>query len=74
MNRAIKEVAVKRCHYDFDDQLRTHLVDFMAVYNFTGRLKTLGGLAAYECFCKTWTSEPGELILNPIHRMPRLGT
>jgi transposase InsO family protein len=41
MNRTIKEAAVKRFHYESYDQLRTHLADFMAAYNFARRLKTL---------------------------------
>ena len=44
MNRTIKEASVKRFHYDSHDQLRTHLADFMAAYNFARRLKTLSGL------------------------------
>ncbi|QFU08829.1 hypothetical protein PARPLA_01689 [Rhodobacteraceae bacterium THAF1] len=41
MNRTIKDATVKRYHYDSHDQLRTHLADFMAAYNFARRLKTL---------------------------------
>ncbi|MBN3868037.1 integrase core domain-containing protein, partial [Gluconobacter kondonii] len=41
MNRTIKEATVKRFHYDSHEQLRTHLNDFMAAYNFGRRLKTL---------------------------------
>jgi hypothetical protein len=44
MNRTIKDATVKRFHYDSHDQLRTHLTDFLAAYNFARRLKTLGGL------------------------------
>ena len=44
MNRTIKDATVKRFHSDSHDQLRTHLADFMAAYNFARRLKTLGGL------------------------------
>jgi len=69
MNRTIKEgeaeqktmrgivfpLNVKRFHYDSHDQLRTHLTDFMAAYNFARRLKTLGGQTPYECICKVWT-------------------
>jgi hypothetical protein len=70
MNRTIKDATVKRFHYDSDDQLRTHLADFLAAYNFARRLKTLGGLTPYEYICKVWTSEPDRFILNPIHQMP----
>ena len=44
MNRTIKDATVKRFHYDSHDQLRTHLGDYMAAYNFARRLKTLNGL------------------------------
>lgn len=74
MTRTIKDATVKRYHYDSHDQLRTHLADFMAAYNFARRLKTLGGLTPYEYICKIWTSEPDRFILNPIHRMPGLNT
>src|SRR6056297_696339 len=58
MNRTIKDATVKRYHYDGHDQLRTHLADFMAAYNFARRLKTLGGLTPYEYICKIWTDLP----------------
>jgi transposase InsO family protein len=72
MNRTIKEATVRRFHYDSHDQLRTHLDDFIAAYNFARRLKTIGGLTPYEYICKRWTSEPERFILNPIHQMPGL--
>ena len=74
MNRTIKDATVKRFHYDNHDQLRPHLADFMAAYNFARRLKTLGGLTPYEYICKIWTSEPDRFILDPIHQMPGLNT
>ena len=74
MNRKIKEATVKRYHYDNHDQLRTHLADLMAAYNFARRLKTLSGLTPYEYICKIWTSEPDRFNLNPIHQMPGLNT
>src|SRR6056297_3516391 len=74
MNRTIKDATVKRFHYDDHNQLRTHLADFMAAYNFARRLKTLSGLTPYEYICKIWTSEPDRFILNPIHQMPGLNS
>ncbi|TCM84378.1 integrase-like protein [Rhodovulum steppense] len=74
MNRTIKDATVKRFHYDSHDQLRIHLADFMAAYNFARRLKTLGGLTPYEYICKIWTSEPDRFILGPIHQMPGLNS
>ena len=37
MNRTIKKATVKRYHYYSHDQLRAHLADFMAAYNFARR-------------------------------------
>jgi hypothetical protein len=45
-----------------------HLADFMAAYNFTRWLKTLGGLTSYEYIAKIWTSEPDRFIVDPIPR------
>lgn len=74
MNRTIKEATVKRFHYEHHDQLRTHLTDFIAAYNFARRLKTLNGLTPYEYICKVWTSERDRFTVNPIHQMPGLNT
>ena len=74
MNRTIKEATVKRFHYESQDQLRTHLSDFMAAYTFAHRLKTLNGLTPDEYICRIWTSEPDRFILNPIHQMPGLNS
>jgi transposase InsO family protein len=74
MNRRVKDAPVKRYHYDSHGQLRTHLADFMAAYNYARRLKTPGGLTPCEYISKIWTSEPERFILNPIHQMPGLNT
>ena len=74
MNRTIKEATVKRFHYESHDELRTHLADSVAAYNFARRLKTLSGLTSYEDIANIWTSQPDRLIVNPIHQMPELNT
>ena len=74
MNRTIKDATVKRFYYDDHDQLRRHLDDFIAAYNYGRRLKTLKGLTPYEFVCKQWTSEPERFRLDPIHQMPGLNT
>jgi len=70
MNRTIKDATVKRFHYDNHDQLRQHLADFVAAYNFARRLKTLRGLTPYEDICKAWTEEPARFIHDPHHQIP----
>ena len=65
---------IRRYHYADHDQLRAHLRDFLDAYNFARRLKTLGGLTAYEFVCKLWASEPQRFRLDPTHQMPGLNT
>lgn len=72
MNRTIREATVKRYHYDSHEQFEAHLADFVSVYNFARRLKTLKGLTPYESIRKAWTNEPKKFRLNPIHQMPGL--
>jgi hypothetical protein len=49
-------------------QLRSHLTDFVAAYNFAKRLKTLKGLTPYEFICKAWTKEPERFTLRAPNR------
>jgi transposase InsO family protein len=70
MNRTIKEATVKRYHYDSHDQLRQHLGDFVAAYNFGRRLKTLKGLTPYEAICTAWQKEPRRFTSDPHHQPP----
>ena len=60
MNRTLKEATVRRYHYETHDQLREHLENFLAAYNFAKRLKTLRGLTPYEFICKCWTENPDQ--------------
>ena len=70
MNRTLKDATVKRYHYDNHDQLRRHLADFVAAYNFGRRLKTLAGLTPYEAICRAWTKEPNRFTSDPTHQIP----
>ena len=72
MNRTIKEATVKRYHYDNHDQLKTHLSNFVAAYNYARRLKTLKGLTPFEYICKVWTNEPERFKIEPTHHTPGL--
>jgi len=70
MNRTIKDATVKRFYYETHGQLREHLTNFVAAYNFAKRLKTLKGLTPYEYICKCWTNEPQRFTSNPHHQTP----
>lgn len=68
MNRTLKEATVKRYYYENHNQLRNHLNDFIAAYNFARRLKTLRGLTPHEYICQIWTNDPQRFTINPIHQ------
>jgi hypothetical protein len=70
MNRTIKEATVKRYHYENHDQLRQHLGDFIAAYNFGRRLKTLKGLTPYEAIFSAWQKEPHRFTSDPHQLSP----
>lgn len=70
MNRTIKDATVKRFYYETHDQLREHLANFVAAYNFAKRLKTLKGLTPYEYICKYWINQPHRFTSNPHHQTP----
>ena len=72
MTHPLKEARVRRYYYDSHDQLRQHLADFVAAYNFARRLKTLKGLTPYEFICKAWVKERRRFRPDPTHQMPGL--
>jgi transposase InsO family protein len=74
MNRTIKDATVKRFYYETHDELRKHLADFVAAYNYARRLKTLRGLTPYEAICKAWAESPSLFTANPHHQLPRPNT
>jgi transposase InsO family protein len=71
MNRTIKDATVRRYHYDRHEQLRAHLADFVAAYNFGRQLKTLRGLMPYESTCKARAAEP-DGHPNPTAAVPEI--
>jgi hypothetical protein len=67
MNRTIKEATVKRYHYDTHDQLRQHLGEFVATYNFGRRLKPS---KASHLFAKHGSKEPKRFTSDLTHQIP----
>lgn len=70
MNRTIKDATVKRFYYETHDELRKHLADFVAAYNYARRLKTLRGLTPFEAICKPWAESPSLFTADPNHQLP----
>ena len=63
----VTTIAVKTTRARTFDQLRGHLADFLAAYNFAKRLETLAGLTPHECVCKIWTENPKRFKKDPTH-------
>lgn len=59
MNLTFKQATVKRYPYDSHEPLRSHLADFLDLYNFARRLKTLSGLTPTNTSAK-----PGDQNLD----------
>ncbi len=74
MNRTLKDATVKRYHYETHNQLKEHLAQFTAAYNFAKRLKMLRGLTPYEYISRCWQKEPERFRLNPHHHSMGLNT
>ena len=47
----IRPRVFNRYHYDSHEQLRAHVADLVAAYNFARRLKVLKGVLPYEYIC-----------------------
>lgn len=73
MNRPIKKATVKRFHYDSHDQLRTHLADFLAAFNFVRR-QDAKRPHVLRIYLQNLNIRAGSIILDPIHQMPGLNT
>ena len=58
MNRTIKEATVHKYFYSSLFQLNRHLNDWLNLYNFAQRLKTLKGKTPYEFILKTSKKQP----------------
>ena len=72
MNRTIKEATVKRYYYETHDQLRGHLADFVAAYNFARGSRPSRASPPTSSSAKPGPKEPEQFTLNPIQQMPGL--
>ncbi|CDX37982.1 hypothetical protein MPLDJ20_220002 [Mesorhizobium plurifarium] len=58
MNRTIKDVTVKVYHYDDLENLKAHILPFVAAYIFAKHLKALQWGTPYQVICDAWTKDP----------------
>lgn len=73
MVRTIKEATVKSFHYASINELRRHVRDWLAAYNFA-KQKALRFRTPYEAIEQLWQSKPDAFIVKPTHHMLGLNT
>jgi len=66
-NRTIKDATTKTYHYDSIEQFEKHLQEFLLVYNFAKRLKSLKFKTPFEFLTEKFKKNPKVFYQNPIH-------
>jgi transposase-like protein len=66
-NRTIKDATTKIYHYDSMEQLEKHLQEFLLVYNFSKKLKTLKFKTPFEFLTEEFKNNPKVFHQNPGH-------
>lgn len=74
MVRTIKEATVRAFHYQSIVELRRHVRDWLAAYNFAKQLKALRFRTPYEAIEQLWRSKPEIFNAPPDHHMLGLNT
>ena len=70
MNRTIKDATVKVFHYETLESLSTHVLAFVAAYNFAKHLKALQWRTPFQAIREAWTKDPAPFKINPHHLIP----
>jgi putative transposase len=72
--RTIKEATVKALHYTSIIEMRRHVRDWLAAYNFAKQLKALSFESPFEALVQIWKSRPEVFHIQPSHHMLGLNT
>lgn len=67
MVRTIKEATVRAFHYTSINELRRHLRDWLAAYNFAKQLKALRFRTPFQAIQELWQSKPEIFNVQPDH-------
>ncbi len=70
MIRTLKEATVRTYHYETFAQLRRHIADYLAAYNFAKHLKALKWKTPYETIQALRDSKPELFRDSPNHFIP----
>lgn len=72
--RTIKEATVRAFHYSSINELRRHLRDWLAAYNFAKQLKALHFQTPFEAIETLWKQKPEIFNVQPSHHILGLNT
>lgn len=67
MVRTLKQATVRAFHYDGIHELRRHVADYLAAYNFAKQLKALRWRTPYETLEAIWRGKPELFHVPPDH-------
>jgi hypothetical protein len=67
MVRTLKDATVRAFHYDGVRELRRHVADYLAAYNFAKHLKALRWRTPYETLEALWGGRPELFRRSPDH-------
>jgi transposase InsO family protein len=70
MNRTVKDATIKAFHYPDLEALRTHVLAFVAAYNFAKHLKALRWRTPFQAICEAWKGAPSIFKIDPHHLIP----
>ncbi len=70
MNRIVKDATIKVFHYETTQALCTHVLTFVAAYNFAKHLKALRWRTPSQTIREAWKADPTSFKVNPHHLIP----
>ena len=65
-----KDATVHAFHYATIPELRRHLADWLAAYNFAKQLRTLRWRTPMEAIAAVWQQKPHLFLRSPVHFNP----
>jgi transposase-like protein len=67
MNKKIKANTTKKYHYDTIDELKKHMSEYLLLYNFSIKLRSLKRLTPFEAMLEEYQDKPDGFIFHPNH-------
>ena len=69
MNKIIKQHTVKQYHYEIIKQLNKHMMNFLLLYNFQRKLKSIKYQTPYYIIIQKFKENPENFVYNPVDKI-----